>query len=1204
MFNKRLNGRKLLQDVDIENCVLNDNSFGNLIGNSINIVNLNTTNITCQNLLSTNQTITNIASQNITNGNFENITSTNILATNITATNLVMTTGGSISAKTLTSDNSNLVNITNNNLFSIAGQITDLSVINETLSNLLLTNGTINNLVSTNILATNQSITNSRLTNSTITNLKCFDMQATKLTTTNLVATITSISNLQLTNGTLTNTLTTNSSISNSRIIDSIIDNEFVINSSIQNCIMSNNFSFGATINNLHATNTTLASISSPSINCNNITANSAYIPYINNETMATTNINCQKIITSNVFSDNITCGQLKVINNISCAGDITVSNLKGNGNTLFSSGSFKVFANSNEIELNANDSIILNGDTLDLTGEASLSLNSFTTISLNSVLDVNVVSSGFTVNALAMNVNVASITEQLVANRSTIFVAPANCSTTLIGSGIWSVSTIAGAISMNITGAGDIDMRTGFGSIRGTVTGGFIDFKTLAGDIDLNSGINVNLEALQQIKLFAPETKIFFKTKTEDLSANLFTCASNYLNTINSTISNITTISSSNIYSNNINSNSIQCVSLLVSTGSLFCNNVYSNGDLDVNGIVECNNLLVSNGNLLVSGGSVSCGNLYSNGDLDVNGIVECNNLLVSTGNLYVSGGSVSCGNIYSNQTLFIPSISGANLSMNNITCNNLLVSTGNLYVSGGNISCGNIYSNQTLFIPNISGSNLSMTNITISNTLLSNYIGATTAEFTFLNVFDTTGSNSGTIRYNLGRLRFDTVNITDANFNFMTSTFGSINFCNATLGTFNGVSISSGNIDILNTSSGNCKITNLTVSNNIQTPYIGATTAEIRDLNIFNSSSNFAKIRYDVDKNFTISSGSAISFYSNALGINCIPGDDITIVSQAFENCVINMSPSNSGNFNGMYIYFSETAGNVNSFGYNADSDFMELDTYRDFRIRSLTDGTTRFLFKTSGNFQIQNGVGLSLTDPTLLIQTKGTGFKYGLMNTNPDMVATDNLLHFIGKNTSVRNGVFQWFEYASESSGNNRLHWDFNGYNNAFVVQADGGVGMGGITNPAYILQLGSDSAAKPSTSTWTISSDSRLKKDIKVHVESSLDIINSLEFKKFKYTDPENPKEYLGLMADDVLTNEQLKNCVSKTKYKKVKTNGKIRDSPDYQETIVEEIDDALGLDYHEIFVHGLASIKELSNQNKQLMDEIKELKNEIKQLKKK
>jgi predicted RNase H-like nuclease (RuvC/YqgF family) len=115
---------------------------------------------------------------------------------------------------------------------------------------------------------------------------------------------------------------------------------------------------------------------------------------------------------------------------------------------------------------------------------------------------------------------------------------------------------------------------------------------------------------------------------------------------------------------------------------------------------------------------------------------------------------------------------------------------------------------------------------------------------------------------------------------------------------------------------------------------------------------------------------------------------------------------------------------------------------------------------------------------------------------------------------------------------------------------------------------------------------------------------LDIINSLEFKKFKYTDPDNPKEYLGLMADDVLTNQQLKNCVSKTKYKKVKTNGKIRDSPDYQETIVEEIDDALGLDYHEIFVHGLASIKELSNQNKQLVNEIKELKNEIKQLKKK
>jgi hypothetical protein len=39
-------------------------------------------------------------------------------------------------------------------------------------------------------------------------------------------------------------------------------------------------------------------------------------------------------------------------------------------------------------------------------------------------------------------------------------------------------------------------------------------------------------------------------------------------------------------------------------------------------------------------------------------------------------------------------------------------------------------------------------------------------------------------------------------------------------------------------------------------------------------------------------------------------------------------------------------------------------------------------------------------------------------------------------------------------------------------------DGKLGIG-LTNPTYQLQLSSDSAAKPSTNTWTVASDGRLK-----------------------------------------------------------------------------------------------------------------------------
>lgn len=49
-------------------------------------------------------------------------------------------------------------------------------------------------------------------------------------------------------------------------------------------------------------------------------------------------------------------------------------------------------------------------------------------------------------------------------------------------------------------------------------------------------------------------------------------------------------------------------------------------------------------------------------------------------------------------------------------------------------------------------------------------------------------------------------------------------------------------------------------------------------------------------------------------------------------------------------------------------------------------------------------------------------------------------------------------------------------------ALAIQAGGGnVGIG-LSNPAYRLQLSADSAAKPTTNTWTIASDARIKTNV--------------------------------------------------------------------------------------------------------------------------
>lgn len=87
----------------------------------------------------------------------------------------------------------------------------------------------------------------------------------------------------------------------------------------------------------------------------------------------------------------------------------------------------------------------------------------------------------------------------------------------------------------------------------------------------------------------------------------------------------------------------------------------------------------------------------------------------------------------------------------------------------------------------------------------------------------------------------------------------------------------------------------------------------------------------------------------------------------------------------------------------------------------------------------------------------------------------------------------------------------------------IRSNGNVGIG-TTNPTYQLQLSTDSAAKPGTSTWTIASDERLK-DIRAPFTRGLEEILGLNTIYFKYKSqnqlglPSN-KEYVGIRAQDV------------------------------------------------------------------------------------
>lgn len=86
---------------------------------------------------------------------------------------------------------------------------------------------------------------------------------------------------------------------------------------------------------------------------------------------------------------------------------------------------------------------------------------------------------------------------------------------------------------------------------------------------------------------------------------------------------------------------------------------------------------------------------------------------------------------------------------------------------------------------------------------------------------------------------------------------------------------------------------------------------------------------------------------------------------------------------------------------------------------------------------------------------------------------------------------------------------------------------GVGIGMTTTPLYQLQLSQDSAAKPSTNTWTVYSDQRLKNDKgKADLKRCYDIVKSLALSRFQWKDGTHSEEAvpdrckLGWYAQDV------------------------------------------------------------------------------------
>jgi hypothetical protein len=150
--------------------------------------------------------------------------------------------------------------------------------------------------------------------------------------------------------------------------------------------------------------------------------------------------------------------------------------------------------------------------------------------------------------------------------------------------------------------------------------------------------------------------------------------------------------------------------------------------------------------------------------------------------------------------------------------------------------------------------------------------------------------------------------------------------------------------------------------------------------------------------------------------------------------------------------------------------------------------------------------------------------------------------------------------------------------------------GHVGIGMSTAPAHLLQLGSDDAAKPSTNTWTIASDGRLKdpKSIEPFTEGSEFIKQLPQPVWFRY------RKESGLPSDRRVAGWIAQDIAPIAPFMVRRTRQKLRQGDD-------EESETLSLNTNELPYALVNSVKEILEENRRKSQEIKNLRARVEKL---
>ncbi len=244
--------------------------------------------------------------------------------------------------------------------------------------------------------------------------------------------------------------------------------------------------------------------------------------------------------------------------------------------------------------------------------------------------------------------------------------------------------------------------------------------------------------------------------------------------------------------------------------------------------------------------------------------------------------------------------------------------------------------------------------------------------------------------------------------------------------------------------------------------------------------------------------------------------------------SNAMLTLKSTGGGDNNSFIRFFEENNGATYSVGLNRSD--------AQFRIAYSTDGNSlainpRFVIDNTGD------VGIGTTNPTAkthIEQTIANGtiaypLKVDVMPPGSNASGDGTGISFgIGNNVNNRKEQARITVKQNYYGVRPSMSFDTTDYNSPYtdfisriLIDPQGNVGIGTST-PSYKLQLSSNSAAKPSSSLWTVVSDSRVKENIRDYT-TGLEAIIKIEPKIYDYNGKagfEKTKDNIGIIAQDM------------------------------------------------------------------------------------